>query len=131
MGDVTKDGAYWNNAEDPKIEDIPIYDGVLGGEGDPLDDYCVNGLWSRDKFETDSALCADDEEEGSCCLKRWHSEFDDLNRSTVLYTPSAIAEYVYTNPMYNEFNNFMGQIGGFHGDIHSFFWSQSRDSFLW
>ena len=78
--DVTHDGAHWRNAEDPQIEDIPIYDGVLGGEGDPLDDYCVGGLWSREFYETDDSLCADDEEDGSCCLKRWHDLRDDLNR---------------------------------------------------
>jgi len=127
--DVTKDGAYWNNAEDPQIDDIPIYDGVLGGEGNIDDDYCVGGLWSRENYETDAMLCADDEEEGGCCLKRWHSEIDDLNRSTVLYTPSEIAEYVYTDSQYLAFNSFMGRIGGFHGDIHSFFGAKAGTHF--
>ena len=81
--DVTHDGAYWNDAEDPQIEDVPIYDGVLGGEGDIDDDYCVGGLWSTEFYETDSALCADDEEEGQCCLKRQHSDIVGLNRFCV------------------------------------------------
>merc|ERR1712241_405178 len=100
-----------------------------GGEGDPDDDYCVNGLWSREHFETDDELCADDEEEGSCCLKRWHSDIDDLDRSTVLYPPSTLARLVYVNEDYRNFTNFMGAIGGFHGDIHSFFGSKAGTHF--
>ena len=77
--DVTVDGKYWINTENPDINDIPIYQTKLGGEGDIDNDYCVGGLWSLDHYATD-VLCADDEKEGICCLKRWHSETDDLNR---------------------------------------------------
>jgi len=44
----------------------------------------VGGLWSRENYETDAMLCADDEEEGGCCLKRWHSEIDDLNSDIIV-----------------------------------------------
>jgi len=126
--DVTKDGEYWLNAEDPQIDDIPIYDGNLGGEGDAENDYCVEGLWSKKHFVTEE-LCADDELSKHCCLKRQHAEIDDLNRSTVIYEREHVAEIVFTNSIYQPFVKFLGAIGGFHGDIHSFFGSLAGTHF--
>merc|ERR1719295_1883869 len=59
--DVTIDGQYWYNTENPSIDDIPIYTTMLGAEGDVDNDYCVDGIWSTDYYYTDK-LCAADEE---------------------------------------------------------------------
>ena len=78
------DGTYWINTANPDINDIPIYKTKLGGEGDIDNDYCVDGIWSLDHYATDS-LCADDEVNNTCCLKRWHADTDDLNRCCPLH----------------------------------------------
>ena len=82
--DVTKDGQYWYETENPVIEDIPIYSGNLGGEGDPLNDYCVGEPWTTASYTTE-VLCADDEVSPNCCLKRWHDVLDDLDRFTFIH----------------------------------------------
>jgi len=125
--DVSVDGAYWNGVDDPQIEDIPIYQTKLGGEGNVDNDYCVDGIWSIDNYFTDE-LCADDEEDGKCCLKRQHAELDDLNRTTVLYIPKHVAKYVYNNKEV-EFSHFQSSVSGMHGDIHSFFGSVAGTHF--
>jgi len=126
--DVTIDGEYWINTENPTIFDTPIYDGNLGGEGDVDNEMCVGSPWTVEEYPV-KTLCADDEEAPNCCLKRLHSDFDDLDRPTVIYGRSAIGEVVYTNPQYQSFNKFAGKIGGFHGDIHSFFGSAAGSHF--
>jgi len=126
--DVTRDGKYWLETENPDINDIPIYNGNLGGEGDIDNDYCVGGLWSKEHYFTEK-LCSDSETDGKCCLKRWHADLDDLDRATVLYGPETIAEYVYTNPKAQNFNNFVGGLSGYHGDVHSFFGSAAGTHF--
>lgn len=94
--DVTIDGQYWYNTENPSIDDIPIYTTMLGAEGDVDNDYCVDGIWSTDYYYTDK-LCAADEEDEMCCLKRQHADLDDLNRTTELYVPTRVAKWVYNN----------------------------------
>jgi hypothetical protein len=118
--DVTMDGEYWLNTENPDINDIPIYDGNLGGEGDIDNNMCVGSPWTVEDYPV-KTLCADDEVSPDCCLKRLHRDLDDLDRPTVHYSRDQIGQVVFTNPIYQTFNKFAGKIGGFHGDIHSFY----------
>ncbi len=62
----------------------------LGASGDLSNDLCVGDPWTRDKYTTDS-LCYADEEEGQCCLKRYHSD------TTTLVTLQEISEVVLLN----------------------------------
>ncbi len=76
--DVTNDAAWWKGASDtPQTANIPIYNSHLGGEGNIDDDYCLSdALWNKTEYTTDYC-CADDEESGSCCLKRYHIESEN------------------------------------------------------
>ena len=62
--DVSHDAHYWEQTENPKTKDIPIYNSNLGGEGNVDEDYCV------------------DDETYNCCLKRYHVEAEN----SALYT---------------------------------------------
>lgn len=62
-------GEYWVNERFPTAEGMPLYNSMLGGEGDSENNYCVvDAPWALPEYTTDY-LCADNEEEGKCCLK--------------------------------------------------------------
>jgi len=116
--DVTHDGDYWwgIDVEARNIADIPIYNSNLGGDGDVNDNYCVTDeLWSVDQYTTDF-LCADDEVDGQCCLKRFHIE--DQNKT--LFPGSEFAAAVLVDGEYAAFGAFQSRIKAMHGDIHDF-----------
>ena len=95
--DITNDGELWLRNQgglgelgrEPQVDDLPIYNSHLGGDGDIDNDMCVGGLWSTDYYVTDR-LCADDEEAGNCCLKRLHV---DSNHSR-LFSRADLGEIV-------------------------------------
>jgi len=126
--DVTKDAAYWNLTENPQVDDVPIYGGNLGGNGNVDDNYCVGGLWSLDHYVTDS-LCADDEESGKCCLKRWHIQRGDPAGTAVLHSQSEFTNKIFTDSQYEEFGNFSDAISAMHGGVHWFFATLSNNHF--
>ena len=112
--DPTVDAEYWSTSDDPQIEDIPIYNSNLGGEGDVDHDYCVvDEPWTVNEYTTDT-LCAEDEESGHCCLKRHHEE-----GSGTLYPRSDFAELVYASN-YSVFSDFTNRINRMHGGIQLF-----------
>ena len=86
--DTTHDAAVWEAMEDQNIDDLPIYNSHLGGDGDAEDTYCVTDHpWTFDEYFTE-LLCGDDD---ICCLKRLH-----LSNST-LVSRSAFSDAVYLN----------------------------------
>ena len=95
--DVTHDAQSWDQMEEPKnIDNLPIYNSHLAGNGihshslsltlslsvfvslisvhlvsgDMANDLCVGDPWTTANYVTDT-LCADDEVEMECCLKRY------------------------------------------------------------
>ena len=121
--DLSVDGEYWLNAEDPKVEDLPIYNSNVGGEGDISNDYCVSDApWSMEYYDTDT-LCADDEVAEHCCLKRFHED-----GTGSLYSRSDFAEFVYSEDTSN-FTEYVLEISTVHGKIHEFFGSPEGTHF--
>merc|ERR1719229_2014822 len=91
--DVTHDADYWSTTEDPQIEDIPIYNSNLGGNGNIDNDYCVEDeLWGIAEYDTEF-LCADDEVSPHCCLKRWHID----SEAAALSTSTQIGDAIFVN----------------------------------
>ena len=68
---------YWEFTTDAGYDvanEMPIYNSVLGQDGNEDNDYCVEDpLWNRDVYPT-TYLCSDTEKELgiNCCLKRHH-----------------------------------------------------------
>jgi len=123
--DITNDEAAWSNMTNPKsVNDLPIYNAHLGGEGDPDNDYCVGDPWSRKQYITDS-LCADDEAAGNCCLKRYHYDVNDSR----LYSKEHFAKAAFTDSAYAEFGDFSDRMSKMHGHIHQFFATKSFTHF--
>jgi len=120
--DVTHDAAYWDSVDDPQIDDIPIYNSDLGGDGVKDSDNCVaDEPWTVEQFPVDS-LCADDEEEGSCCLKRCHVA-NITKTGAFLPSRSQLAEAIYTddvNKSLDEYGDFLDAINWYHGRVHLF-----------
>jgi len=111
--DVTVDGEQWLSRETDAV-DLPIYNSNLGGDGDIDHDMCVGGLWAKEFYVTDQ-LCADDEEEDNCCLKRLHVTSNDSRLfSRADFTAAAISTE------YERFSDFQSRIIVMHGDIHRF-----------
>merc|ERR1719474_1239569 len=114
--DVTHDAEYWEQTENPQINDLPIYNSNLGKDGNIENDYCVEEApWSVDDYTT-TYLCADDEESPNCCLKRYHQEVENSQLSN----RSDLASILYVDPQYAEFNEFAKQINKHHMKIHTF-----------
>ena len=52
--DVTHDEAAWSAMDLPKsIDDLPIYNAHLGGNGNISNDYCVGDPWTLEQYVTD------------------------------------------------------------------------------
>ena len=67
--DLTVDGELWSE-DGVNVDDLPLFNSMLGGPGDEEQSHCVvEDPWSVTDYTTDY-LCADGEDEGSCCLKR-------------------------------------------------------------
>jgi len=115
--DITNDGEYFANAAlMPTAAGMPLYNSMLGGDGDPDDNYCVvDSPWSVSEYDTDY-LCADDEEEGHCCLKRASGEWSD---DVKLFTRAEVAEAVIS-PDYANFDAFGLKITDIHVNVHNF-----------
>jgi len=113
--DVTHDGEYWDETENPNIDDLPIYNSNLGGNGNIDNDYCVEqDPWTVKDYTT-TYLCADDEETPDCCLKRYH---DDQFENFV--TRSEIADLVFVDPQYDVYHGFTKAMNTYHSNIHMF-----------
>ena len=72
---------------------LPLYNSMLGGPGDEDTSWCVTeDPWTVSDYTTDY-LCADWEEDGSCCLKRMCGMgYDDAK----LWSRSEMTEMVFT-----------------------------------
>jgi len=120
--DVTVDGELWLRnlggrgelGREPEIDDLPIYDSNMGGDGDIDNNMCVGGLWSTDHYVTDM-LCADDEEADNCCLKRLHITSNDSR----LFSRANFTRTIVKSE-YERFGDFLNGILVMHGDIHRF-----------
>ena len=120
--DVTVDGELWLRNEggvgelrqEPEIDDLPIYNSNLGGDGDIDNDMCVGGLWSTDYYVTDK-MCAEDEEADNCCLKRLHVTSNDSR----LFSRADFTETIISTE-YEDFGDVLTRITEMHGDIHRF-----------
>ena len=106
------------NEETPTVSGMPLYDdAMLGGEGDVDNNMCVtDSPWTLSEYTTDY-MCADDEEEGNCCLKRFSGAGSD---DTKLFTRSEMNEAVITNPQYADFDEFGLKITDVHVNVHNF-----------
>merc|ERR1719229_324821 len=114
--DVTNDAEYWNTAEAANIEQIPIYNSNLGGNGNIDNDFCVEDpIWNVDQYTTEF-LCADDEVSPNCCLKRFHT---DSNVSK-LSTRAEISDMIYNDKYYHLYDNFFKKLNYEHEYIHNF-----------
>merc|ERR1712087_696221 len=69
--------------------------------------------WSLEYYTTDT-LCADDEEDDLCCLKRLHTD-----GTGSLYTRSEFGETCYSQDTRN-FTDYLTTISAMHGQIHLF-----------
>merc|ERR1719356_1780507 len=117
--DVTNDAEAWAQLDPSRdIDDLPIYNSNLGANGDIENDYCVGAPWGKEYYVTDS-LCADDEEEMNCCLKRWHEVGSPANDSQ-LWSKSDFAEVIYTDSKYQHFAEFTNRMFTIHASIHDF-----------
>jgi len=115
--DVTHDADAWSQMDPAKdINELPIYNSNLGGNGDIDNDYCVGDPWSKEYYVTDSC-CADDEEAMSCCLKRFHEA--DGNDS-LLWNKADFAQVIYADEKYANYASFSNRMFWIHGSIHDF-----------
>jgi len=116
--DVTNDEAAWS-AMDPNtrtVDDLPIYNSHLGGEGNVDDNYCLeDALWSVGEYTTEF-YCADDEVSPDCCLKRHHSSDDD----DILPSRHHISSLIFTNKTYAIYDGFQNVVNDDHTDVHEF-----------
>jgi len=114
--DVSHDAEYWETAEDAKIDDIPIYNSNLGGNGNIDNDYCVEDEpWTIDEYNTEF-LCADDETSPHCCLKRFHID----SNTSKLSTRSELSDIIYVDQYYRLYDNFFSKVNYHHEYIHNF-----------
>lgn len=91
--DFTVDSGYSN------ANDMPIYNSVLGQDGNEDNDYCVEDeLWNRDVYPT-TYLCSNTEKESNinCCLKRHHGERGHIPDAETL------APHIYENHRWWDF----------------------------
>ena len=89
--DITYDAAYWHENDDAMIDGMPIYNAMLGGEGDVDNNYCVSvAPWNLESYDTDY-LCADNEVEGHCCLKRLNGH---ASNDSKLFTRTEVSDQV-------------------------------------
>jgi len=119
--DVSHDEAYWTETENPKIGDLPIYNSNLGGEGNRENNYCVEDEpWTVNEYVTEY-LCADDEVESACCLKRFHKEM----ANATLASRHELADAIFVDKELRSFSNFSVQVNSAHEKIHRFVGSVS------
>jgi len=119
--DVSHDEAYWTETENPKIGDLPIYNSNLGGEGNRENNYCVEDEpWTVSDYVTEY-LCADDEVESACCLKRFHKEM----ANATLASRHELADAIFVDKELRSFSNFSVQVNSAHEKIHRFVGSVS------
>merc|ERR1712062_766657 len=65
-------------------------------------------------YYTTDTLCADDEEEDACCLKRLH-----IDGTGTLYSRREFGETCYSDET-RDFNEYLLAINEMHGNIHLF-----------
>jgi len=113
--DVTHDAKVWAEMDGVKsVDRLPIYNSYLGGDGDWEKDRCVtDALWTK-KYYSTSSLCADDEEPGDCCLKRFHVD------NTSLATRTEVADAVFINKTFKNYGDFGKRLNDLHSQIHLF-----------
>jgi len=112
--DITNDAAYWHEDEDAHIEGMPIYNAMLGGEGDVDDNYCVtDSPWTVDEYDTDY-LCADTEEEGHCCLKRLNGH---KKKDSKLFSSTDLSDELLSDVTYGGFGYYVNYV---HRNVHNF-----------
>ena len=100
--DVTHDAEYWYSTDSPQIDDLPIYNSNLGGNGNIDNDYCVEDYpWSLEEYNTEY-LCADDETSPHCCLKRYHED----THTSKLSTRKQMSNAIFVNKTYNDYETF-------------------------
>jgi len=93
-----------------------------------LNDYCVEDApWDLADYTTDY-MCADDEEEGNCCLKR-STAAGALANDTRLFTRSEVNEPVISSDDYADFDDFGLKITDIHVNVHNFIAHESNTHF--
>ena len=121
--DLTNDGEFWLSTADPKVEDLPIYNSNLGGEGDITDNNCVSAApWNLDYYDCDS-LCFGDEESEHCCLKRLHTY--GIGQ---LYSRSDFGQLIFNESLAN-FSDYTNTVSEWHAQIHVFVGSANYTHF--
>merc|ERR1719319_2192860 len=93
--DFTVDAAAFELSGDANA--IPIYNSVLGADGDSEDDFCVaDALWSRDAYST-TFLCSEKEiamgRSRRCCLKRHKGERGHIPSASAMLSTFAFRRW--------------------------------------
>ena len=107
---------YWdftNDAGYTSANDMPIYNSVLGQDGNEEHDFCVEDeLWSRDTYPT-TYLCSDNEISLglNCCLKRHVGERGHIPDALTL------APHIYS---YKKYRNFQDAVVKEHTYVHGY-----------
>jgi len=118
--DFTVDAEYL--ALDASSDALPVFTSLLGSDGNPENNHCVEDeLWNSAVYGTEF-LCAPSETSPNCCLKRQRNDHNDAG----LANKSEITSTFYLE----RFRSFQDLISVYHGKIHKFF-AAGNTSHMW
>ena len=115
---------YWDITNDAQyITDtyLPILDSVLGPDGDPDNNHCVEDeIWNLDTYTTEFLCASDSEISPNCCLKR------ERNPNHHCPNHTDILQLI----QYNKFKDFQTEFDILHADIHKIV-ARNNGSHMW
>ena len=126
--DITHDAIWLDNDPQTPTEDLPIFNSMLGSDGDPNNNNCVMDemdIWSSGNYGTEF-LCSDNEESPNCCLKRQRN----MNIEDIAIMGLANATEIIETFEHHRFKEFQYKISLYHGKVHKFF-ALTNTSHMW